>query len=466
MTILEKIRSLVARLNANQSGAVAMMTMAALLIIMMMAWVIYDAGDAARDALDIQAAADTAAWSQSAVEARSMNMIAFANVGKRVTFGMTSFYQALWLAYAELLALAAVLTVACWVADVFLLGAITSICEKLTEFTIETGAIMVEEAPDLIIFETDLASNYFKKDVEAFDNYQKYFEGLTKWWSWAESLTRGARNGSLVTVSWPVPKRIGSASFQTSEVDKLPIKKVTNTVAGYAEMCARVYSEFDIFVHLADYALKNAISGTMYNGTVFDWPRPVMFAITAGLVLVNMPLGCALMAFFFEDKGLPYEMETFSSDARWQLRASNMSFSYAPNARRFSESQDRQKYSYLSPDYESFIPQYKGGGYFAMARSEISYQNGTPDLWHTSWTARMRPVALPGEWSALGNNVTLVKAWRDTAPYMIGAAAILGVIGAATGDSPMDLGASGRDLIMIDSSLGGLSNTNIEGLSK
>jgi len=150
MKISEKINNVLGRFNANQGGAVALMTMAALLIIMMMAWVVYDSGDAARDALDVQAAADTAAWSQSAVEARSMNMIAFANVGKRVTFGMTSFYQSLWLAYAELLIIAAALTVVCWIADVVALGAITSICEKLTEFTIDIGVVMVEEGPDLI----------------------------------------------------------------------------------------------------------------------------------------------------------------------------------------------------------------------------------------------------------------------------------------------------------------------------
>ena len=65
MKISEKINNVLGRFNANQGGAVALMTMAALLIIMMMAWVVYDSGDAARDALDVQAAADTAAWSQS-----------------------------------------------------------------------------------------------------------------------------------------------------------------------------------------------------------------------------------------------------------------------------------------------------------------------------------------------------------------------------------------------------------------
>lgn len=465
MRILEKFRALLERLNMNQSGAVAMMTMAALLIIMMMAWVVYDAGDAARDALDVQAAADTAAWSQSAVEARSMNMIAFANVGKRVTFGMTSFYQSLWLAWAEMLVIAAVLTVVCWVADVFALGSLTSICEKLTDFTIDTAAVMVEEIPDLIVFEADLTTNYFKKDVTAFDNYQKYFAGLTKWWSWAESLTRGARNGSLATVSWPVPRRIGNTSFQTSEVDKLPVKKVDSTILGYVELCAKVYSEFDILVHEADYLLKS-------YGIIDDWKGAVQLGITAGLALANMPAGCALMAIFFGEDGLHYEMEEFDSQAKWQLRASNIAFSYAPNPKRFSASQDRQKYEYLSSDYGSFIPEfYTGGGYFGMARSEISYQNGTPDLWHTSWTARMRPVALPNEWKSLGSGVTLVKAWRDTLPYMLGASVILGIMGEATGngnggDIVGGLKSGGLDILTIDSALGGLSDDNIEGLSK
>jgi hypothetical protein len=462
MKISSKINSAIGRFNANQGGAVALMTMAALLIIMMMAWVIYDAGDGARDALDVQAAADTAAWSQSAVEARSMNMIAFANVGKRVTFGMTSFYQSLWLAYAELLIIAAALAVVCWIADIPLLGSITSICKEITQFAIEVGILMGKEASDLIILETDLASGYFKNDVKAFDDYQKYFAGMTKWWSWAEGLTRGARNGALTTVSWPVPKRIGSTSFQTTIVDKLPIKKVTSTISGYAEMCARVYTEFDIVVHLADYALKNILAGTATK----NWQTGVIFLITAGLAVVNMPAGCAIMAAFFGASGLPYEMETFPSQAAWQLRASNMTFSYAPNKKRFSNTEDRKKYSNLDADYTSSMPHYTGGGYFAMARSEISYQNGAPDLWHTSWTARMRPVALPGEWSALGSNVTMVKAWRDTLPYMVGSAAILGVIGAATGSGDMDIASGGRDLLMIDSSLGALSDENIEGLSK
>lgn len=88
-------------LGGDQSGAVGMLVLAATLIVFMMALVIYDTGNVARDNMEVQAAADTAAWSQTSIEARSMNMMAFTNVAKRVTFGMTSYYQALTLSYAD-----------------------------------------------------------------------------------------------------------------------------------------------------------------------------------------------------------------------------------------------------------------------------------------------------------------------------------------------------------------------------
>lgn len=461
MNPLRRVREILEKFHAGQGGAIAMATMAALLILMMLAWVLFDAGNSARDALDVQASADTASWSQSAVEARSMNMIAFANVGKRVTFGMTSFYQALWLSWTALLVASAALTVLCWIANIPLFGAITAVCEKLTEFTIAVGEVMVNELEDLIIFESDLVQNYFKDDLKAFDDYQKYMAQLTPWWSWAEGLTRGARNGALVTGSFPVPERIGNTSLQTSEVDKLPIKKA-DTVEGYTNMCAKVYSELDIIVHAADYLLKSV-------GQMDNWKTLIAFPLTALMAAGFLIPACAINGAIFGEVGVPYEMETFSSEALWQMRASNLTFAYAPNPKRFSDSEDRQKYNYLTPDYSPSMPHYRGGGYYAMARSEISFQDGTPDLWKSSWTARMRPVALPGEWSSLGSGITLVKAWRDVLPYVLASGSVLTVIDAVSGGD-VDLGAllvSGAgDLVFIDSALGSLTDANIEGLAK
>lgn len=458
------VRLRLSEFNSNQSGAIAMLTMAALLVLTMIAWVLFDAGTSARDALDVQASADTASWSQSAVEARSMNMMAFANVGKRVTFGMTSFYQALWLSWAALLVAAAALTVACWIANIPLFGAITSVCKELTSFTIQVGLVMVDELPDLIIFESDLVQNYFKDDLTAFDDYQKYMTQLTPWWSWAEGFTRGARNGAMVASSFPVPEKIDLLpSMQTDQVDRLPVEKAPTT-QGYTDMCAKVYSELDIIVHVVDYGIKS--SGNMSGGS--GWERPLAFLLTGGMALGFMIPACAINALIYGDVGAPYQMETFSSDAMWQLRASNLTFSYAPNPKRFSDTGDRKKYNYLSPDYTSW-DHYTGGGYYGMARSEISFQDGTPDLWKASWTARMRPVALPGEWSSLGSGVTLVKAWRDVLPYVHAASAVLSLVdGAISGDlDPMSLlEGEAKDLVNVDSALGGLTDDSVEGLAK
>ncbi len=444
-----------------------MMTMAALLILMMLGWVVYDAGFAARDSLNVQAAADTAAYSHSSVEARSMNMIAFANVGKRVTFGMTSYYLAVWAAYIELIALAAVLTIACWVADVFTFGALTSVCEKLTEFTIETGIVMAKEAPDLAVFEGDLVRNYYKKDMEAFSNYQKYMASLTPWWGWAESTMRGMRNGAAATASWPPPKDWGAS--QTDQIDELPIQKMENAVEAYAELCVRVYSEFDILVHLADYSLKNfVIERTAIDGEAFDWPRPVMFGITGPLAVVNMPIGCAAMGVQFGGDVVPWEMKNYDSQAAWMQVASNLVFAYNPDPTAMSASGDRKKYEYLSADYTSSVPLiYAGGGDFAVAKSEISFQDGAPDLWRTSWTARMRPVALPGEWSSLGDDITLVKAWRDVLPQILLTSTIASAADMAGGADIQDglLGAGG-DLIRMDAAMGGLTDDYIDGFPK
>jgi len=71
------------RLDQNEEGAVALLMLAATIIVMLVSWIIYDAGLATREKVKVQAAADTAAFSQAAIKARSMNMIAYTNLSKR-----------------------------------------------------------------------------------------------------------------------------------------------------------------------------------------------------------------------------------------------------------------------------------------------------------------------------------------------------------------------------------------------
>ena len=278
------------RLNANQSGAIAMATLAAVLIVMMLAWVMWDAQKSGRDRLDVQASADVASWSQSAVEARSMNMLAFANIAKRITFGMTSYYQALWEAYTEFVIIVAVLLVLCIIADIF--GA-CPVVDQLAEILENTIELMVKEAPDLVTVESDLNSNYYKKDMEALDKYQVYISKLTPYWSWAESAVRGMRNGSLITTSFPVPKKLTSGGGllpTTDKVDELPVERMSQ-LEGYTNMCTRIYSSFDVLKMFAEYELKCQIEGTCTTAK-----KEIIFAITGAMAMTppNMATGCAI----------------------------------------------------------------------------------------------------------------------------------------------------------------------------
>ena len=86
------------RVHRDESGAITLAALAACLILIMVGLTIWDAGRSARDKIDVQNAADTAAYSQAAVRARSMNMLAFTNVAKRSVAGMHSMYFGMWTA--------------------------------------------------------------------------------------------------------------------------------------------------------------------------------------------------------------------------------------------------------------------------------------------------------------------------------------------------------------------------------
>lgn len=418
----------------NERGAIALLVLAGMLVVLMMALVIFDAGEAGRDKVAVQAAADTAAWSEAAVEARAMNMIAFANVAKRVTIGMTAFYDALWLSYIELLAASVALAALCWLADIPALGALTPICEKITEFAVAVFAIMAEEAPDGVIFATSLNTGFFKDDVIALDNYQSYMATLAPWWAYAEGIQRGIRNGAAITASYPVPPNSFTTSNlgvslpglelrTTGDVDTLPIERTSDLVEALAQTCTRVYSNFDFAMHEADYFLKSASHMTK------NAPHnAIAYGLTAILALANLAITCPAQMAIWGDKSHPWRVKTYSGvagSAKWLTESSNLTFAYLPNKERMHMARDR--YKFISKDFDYATPLlgeqlYRAGGYWAVARSEISFQNGAPNLWNPSWTARMRPVAIPGEWT--NNSPKFGSAFVDVLPVMIAGAAL------------------------------------------
>lgn len=99
--LTQKVRSL----DRDESGAVMMLMLVATLILMLAAWALWDSGKAASTKLELQNASDAAAISQASIKARSMNMIAYTNIGKRSIFAIHSLYISHFLAYADWTAL-------------------------------------------------------------------------------------------------------------------------------------------------------------------------------------------------------------------------------------------------------------------------------------------------------------------------------------------------------------------------
>ncbi len=459
ITVKQQVQKRLNQFHREQNGAVALLVLAAILIVFMLGLVMFDAGKASRDKITVSAAADVAAWSQSAVEARSMNMIAFSNVAKRVTFGMTSYYVALWLAYTELLILGIALSVVCWIANIPLYGSISTICEQITEFTVHIGKIMGKEADDLSTFSGELNEDYFGRDMKALNSYQEYMLELTPWWGWSEQFLRGTRNGASMTASFPAPKLLPSSVSgmlsQSNLTDSLPVQK-DDPSKNYDNMCKRVTKSWDMVVHVADYALKSGPNAC----TSDDWQPAVICLLTGLLAIPNMKLACPIQENVFGEEGAPYDMKKYSSQEEWQLASSNLVFAYKSGDARMNKDEDRKKYGFLKPEHNQDSMIYKGGGYWAMARSEISFKGGKPSAWYPSWTARMRPVSLPGEWQ--DDDIQLKNAWRDAAPYMI--------IGAALGKLVKSDGATlegaAADLLRIELSTSAMNKDNITGVSR
>ncbi len=467
--MLTSLQERLLRFHTDNSGAVILLVMAALLVIFMLSLVVLDTGEAARDKIDVQTAADAAAWSEAAVEARSMNMMAFANVAKRVTLGMTSFYEALWASYTELLAATVALAVACWVADFFAAGGLSEICEKITEFAIEIGKIMLKEAPDGGVFAAKLNGGYFKDDITALDNYQSYLADMTPWWAYAEGIQRGMRNGAAITASFPVPPNsfttidagisIPGLNLSTSGmVDSLPVERTPSGGSFLGDLCKRVYSDLDFVVHEADYLLKS------HSQMTKNWKTLLIYPITGAMALGNLALTCPAQMAIYGEVARPWRIPKYSGSsgaAKWVTDTSNLTYAYQPHPELMGK--ERDKYNFIDRDYSYAIPLsqyvYRSSGYWAMSKSEISYQNGAPDLWHPSWSARLRPVAFPGEWSS--NGTSLGQTLIDVLPIM---AAGLAIDELSSGN--FDLKSAISDLARVVLATQGFTDSNMEGMAK
>src|SRR5699024_9305729 len=109
---------------------------------------IFDVSEVANEKVHMQATADASAHSQSSVMARTMNMLAFANVGKRIDIGYITAYESsiAWMQW--LVGAGWALTALCGLAAIAF-PPIGGVCPRLAQMmTAGTCIYALEEALD------------------------------------------------------------------------------------------------------------------------------------------------------------------------------------------------------------------------------------------------------------------------------------------------------------------------------
>lgn len=460
MTNIDRmITTLKCRLHRNESGAVMLLLLAAFLILFMVALTVYDAGVAAQDKTSVQIAADTSAYSHSVVKSRSMNMIVYANIIKRMYFSYA-------VSYVNGLA-ALIIVAAAHVALCFKWLPRPKSCAQLISHGL---MILMEVAESLWHLETvgvsplGFSEDQATPDLRALERYQKYMFSITPWWSWAENVIRGFNNGATTTASWPPPAGnildkvksfatgalgtidwgfgtdfLGLLPSVTNAVDTLPVtrrdrQKTWSTEYGpfvftstfgakllaSVEYCTAWTFSLEWFVNTTQTILKS---------DDLEWFR-LLFAFFQA---AGGSIGCAIVNGVWgeltDSDHLDWKINTplptaggGPSPNKWLQMTSNLTYAYRARAGRNSDEGDRQKFGYVSQDHgRNFL--HRNEGYFGMARSELVYKPaiGTannflsaagnlpiigsqvlglqpgPDMWSPRWTARLRPTMLPGE---------------------------------------------------------------------
>ncbi len=194
-------------IHSQERGALAMLCLAGILIIVMMGLLVMDVAEVSQEKAHIQAAADASAHSQAAVMARTMNMISFANVGKRINVGYVAGYDAVmgWLGFLN--AVAWILTAICGVLIPLTKGLITPVCKQMARISAAASCVYaLEHFGDRRPQWEDVVRGTFGPEIRAYNNYQQYMADITPYWAWSAGVWRGFTNSAPVTVGYPAPK--------------------------------------------------------------------------------------------------------------------------------------------------------------------------------------------------------------------------------------------------------------------
>lgn len=264
--MIRVLRDRLESFGRDQGGAIAILCLTGALILVMMGLLLFDAIDVANDKVHVQASADAAAHTQASVMARTMNMTAFANVGKRINVGYIAGYETAYQWLEWLRNAGIVLTVL--VCGGSLIPALTAILGQLCPQVamVAGGALCAweRERHDYNKL-TEVVGATFGPEVRAFENYQQYMNDITPYWAWSKGVMSGFENQAPLTVGFPLP----GPPRGSMPVAKLPIRP--ESAHKWDQMC--------------DKANQNNISGSMDR-----WMMMGDFILTNTLTAVEGPL--------------------------------------------------------------------------------------------------------------------------------------------------------------------------------
>jgi hypothetical protein len=525
-------------MHRDESGAVALLCMAAALILFMLAMVLYDSTQAVNEKVHVQAGVEASVYSQATIHARTMNMTAFANVGKRFVIGLNTAYNRTlaWLRWIT--GAAAIITALCAIASIFL-PPLAKVCETLLKITLGAICVNLKEIPDSNGLADQVVDKVFGPELRALDNYQQYFRDLTPYWGWTEASLRGYLNRTPIVLTYPTPKRKSSALASVGDTKyslKMPVRKPANH--SWNNLCDRA-SDKDRTILWADFLIKNAMAsmagkgkggfsdsveasedfegqsqpsmengGSDQLGTKDDFAEkckkqkedddgnpmtddngdPVtrdctddeidemwseaqdaisnvdctnissvgvygsVFLSGSMAMLVNSTPGwlqkiLAVPAGFndackdqlnsnlysnnkltsFKKEGAPMVLMSGLGASDWQMATSYLGIAFRPNSeKRRSTDDELGRFNFVKHDYDTNLltSATPSLGTWAMARSEMVFQpdpndSQPPNLWQSRWAARMRPVALPGEWDNLSvSDFAMIDVLEETSEQL------------------------------------------------
>ncbi|MFW5965988.1 MAG: Tad domain-containing protein [Persicimonas sp.] len=532
---VKKVRSFFYQSPNNEKGAVVLLCLAAVMILALIAWVMVDAQKASQDKVMLQGAADTAAYSHSAVEARSMNMISFANVAKRSIVGIHSMYPGMFFVYTIWLiyqatgcipvpyppfvrdpekCARAIYNAPMWIkeftkdhttysgnpAKPYLMAGeraiqrLVDLINSYTPFNVSTGTSGAD----------GFTKTAYGRDIKALDNYQRYTDDITPWWAWSEQLSRGWRNGASSVASFPPPpgdvnqtmsavqgliqkindilSMVGSSGIDWTVHrgnDNLPVEKTPYQEEDWLcrmvlnlDSCGLSSLSWDTITSGDVPYLAEHVANTLYHRMESERGAKKWINVVGGTTLGFATVGLAYSRAAFGEASHPWgiDSDTTGSEGEWLKHTSNLVFAYQNDPDRMAEDGDRKKYDMLPRDYEhgglgGIIDEelYAASGYWTVSKSEITFdgEGVSPDVWHPSWTARMRPVNLPGELDDSDLNMNI--AYNEALPHLALTAQLASMEGGGTTDAVL---SSLRDFAVMEASTAAMGNSTVSGFGK